>query len=43
MLIEKMAIPQVTLYTSIAIAVLIAIVVLVNKIKEIRRKEHQQV
>ena len=39
MLIEKMAIPMVTLYASIAIAILIAIVLLVNKIQKIMRKE----
>ena len=39
MLIEKIAIPWVTLYASIAIAVLIAIVLLVNKIQKIIEKE----
>ena len=39
MLIEKMAIPMVTLYASIVIAVLIAIVVLVDKIHKPRKKQ----
>ena len=39
MLIEKIAIPWVTLYASIAIVALIAIVLLVNKIQKIIEKE----
>lgn len=39
MLIEKMALPWVTLWASIVIAVLIAIAVLVNKIQKIIKKE----
>ncbi len=39
MLIEKIAISWVTLYTSAVILLLIAIVVLAHKIKEIVKKE----
>jgi 1,4-dihydroxy-2-naphthoate octaprenyltransferase len=39
MLIQKIAIPWVTLYASIAIAILIAIVIIVNKIQKIIERE----
>jgi hypothetical protein len=39
MLIQKIAMPWVTLYTSIAIASMIAIIMLVNKIQERMKRE----
>lgn len=39
MLIEKIAIPWMTLYTSVAILLLIGIVLLVDKIREIIERE----
>jgi hypothetical protein len=39
MLIEKIAISWVTLYTSIAILLMIGIIVIAHKIKEIVKKE----